>query len=409
MKKAIKLIAIALCFFLIVGCSKFDVLDNSSEFLDSVIFPIVEINENEVRDIQLEEADYEYESNTCYKKLNTRQKEIYKIIYAISEQMPKGFINLGESNNNIVNDIHIAYTAFLNDNVEVFWMPYKYSLGTLKSFSEAQASIAFSYSSNGTSIDYTVTKSQREKMKKLLDSIINNILSGTKNLDSVYEKEKYFNDRLCSRVSYTAEGDFVHTAYGALVNGGALCEGYSRAFKLLCNKAGIECDLISGKADGVGHMWNVVSVDGKYSYVDVTWNDTEGETDYLYFNISGQQLETSHSISPVIDDISPEQINSDTAFNFAKYNCNDISNTYFAKNDLVLDENYVKKASTRISELYYPGNEQISFLLTNKKFLEAIQNDDLSYITNIQKQLKKIRIDAYSLNRDVITFSVCER
>jgi len=61
---------------------------------------------------------------------------------------------------------------------------------------------------------------------------------------------------------------------------GPVCEGYARAFKVLCDRVSIPCVL----ADGVGiskpeaepllHIWNLVYPgDGFWYAVDVTWND----------------------------------------------------------------------------------------------------------------------------------------
>ena len=56
---------------------------------------------------------------------------------------------------------------------------------------------------------------------------------------------------------------------------GPVCEGYARAFKVLCNKVGIPCVLVDGDAGGP-HMWNYVQLDGAWYGVDVTWNDPSG-------------------------------------------------------------------------------------------------------------------------------------
>ena len=59
-----------------------------------------------------------------------------------------------------------------------------------------------------------------------------------------------------------------------------VCEGYSRAFKVLCKEMGIPCILMSGNArsnaqsKGEGHMWDYVQMeDGRWYAVDVTWDD----------------------------------------------------------------------------------------------------------------------------------------
>jgi len=57
-----------------------------------------------------------------------------------------------------------------------------------------------------------------------------------------------------------------------------VCEGYAKAFHLLCDLSDFENDIVcvnvSGDAGGA-HMWNIVKMeDGKNYLVDVTWNDS---------------------------------------------------------------------------------------------------------------------------------------
>lgn len=81
-------------------------------------------------------------------------------------------------------------------------------------------------------------------------------------------------------VSYYPEKPYApvtHTAYGALKNGVAVCEGYACAAKLMLNKLGIRTDIQVGVCtDGGGHAWNLVELDGEWYQLDVTWNDTSG-------------------------------------------------------------------------------------------------------------------------------------
>lgn len=104
-----------------------------------------------------------------------------------------------------------------------------------------------------------------------------------------YEKVVKFNTWLCDNVSYADEA--VNAAYGnasqmvgAFVSPHrAVCEGYAKAFKYLCDLAGIDCEIVTGlgKGDGVpggqgNHMWNYVRLDGNWYLVDTTWNCTSG-------------------------------------------------------------------------------------------------------------------------------------
>lgn len=58
----------------------------------------------------------------------------------------------------------------------------------------------------------------------------------------------------------------------------AVCDGYARLFKVLCQYAGIESTLVQGYARGIGssrfrtnHTWNALKVDSVWKLVDVTW------------------------------------------------------------------------------------------------------------------------------------------
>jgi len=95
-----------------------------------------------------------------------------------------------------------------------------------------------------------------------------------------YEQVKSLHDRLCGMVTY-GESAQARSPYGALVEGTAVCEGYAKAFKMLCDAADIPCVIVTGTgitsktaAGGENHMWNYVQMeDGKWYAVDVTWDD----------------------------------------------------------------------------------------------------------------------------------------
>ena len=106
------------------------------------------------------------------------------------------------------------------------------------------------------------------------------------------------NRHLVQSVAYPAVIDTrnaaLWTAYGALVEGEAVCQGYAAAFQLLMAHLGIPSVQTFGVAEGVDHVWNQVLVDGTWLSVDVTFNDpiysgrrpsdavlAEAETKYL--------------------------------------------------------------------------------------------------------------------------------
>jgi len=66
-----------------------------------------------------------------------------------------------------------------------------------------------------------------------------------------------------------------------LRKGKAICDGYARLFKKMCDIAGIESDIVPGYAKNkyyqvgvpmsVSHAWNTVKIDSAYYYLDPTW------------------------------------------------------------------------------------------------------------------------------------------
>lgn len=63
----------------------------------------------------------------------------------------------------------------------------------------------------------------------------------------------------------------VYTAYGALMEGNAVCQGYAMAYNLLLSKVGIEAEYVTSST--INHGWSLVEIDGTWYHVDVTWDD----------------------------------------------------------------------------------------------------------------------------------------
>ncbi|MDE7301971.1 MAG: hypothetical protein K2N60_01475 [Oscillospiraceae bacterium] len=118
-----------------------------------------------------------------------------------------------------------------------------------------------------------------------------------------YEKLKYFHDYLVLNCETDPEDEYADTIYGALVRKKALCEGYTKAFSYLCNLAGIENVIATGKTT-VPHMWNMVKLGGNWYHVDVTWDKPDDELHreypdvilYQYFMVTDSVIKNNHTI-----------------------------------------------------------------------------------------------------------------
>lgn len=91
------------------------------------------------------------------------------------------------------------------------------------------------------------------------------------------------------------EGSYAQSAYGALIKGKCVCQGYAEAYKRILDSAGIPCDIVSGKVikGGGWHAWNIVHLDNKkiHCHVDVTWDSNEGNNSAKYFLKGDREME----------------------------------------------------------------------------------------------------------------------
>ena len=72
------------------------------------------------------------------------------------------------------------------------------------------------------------------------------------------------------------------TAYGALVEGRAVCSGYASAMTLAMRCFGVPClsttgDYYPGNGAYYGHEWNIIQIGGEWTHEDVTFNDADDE------------------------------------------------------------------------------------------------------------------------------------
>lgn len=110
-------------------------------------------------------------------------------------------------------------------------------------------------------------------IRRIHDYIINN---------TKYDSNRVNNDLL----DYKS-----NVAYGTLLEGYAVCGGYSDAMQLFLDKMGIK----NFKVASSDHVWNAVYLDGNWYHLDLTWDDpvvSDGSDylDYSYFLINTNKL-----------------------------------------------------------------------------------------------------------------------
>jgi transglutaminase/protease-like cytokinesis protein 3 len=172
--------------------------------------------------------------------------------------------------------------------------PYEYY--SISNYSAGYSIVDGKVLSLDFNIQYNTTKAQEDE----LDNIVNSILSGIiKPGMTQGQKESAIHDYIVDNTKYDTS-DSRSSAYDAIINHSAVCEGYALAAYKMLNEAGIQTLAISGTANNNNHIWNLVNINGSWYHLDVTWDDplTSNYTNvktYNYFNLTDARIAADHS------------------------------------------------------------------------------------------------------------------
>lgn len=308
----------------------------------------------------------EVKTSYSYDNLSSdKLKELYMKIDENAEIASVGYITIDAPLNE--KQLTEAVEAYRDDHPEVFWLKSDFEYID----NDDSTSLFLSYSVQPDNSDPDRLKKAKEKFNKTVDKIID----GAPKNATDYELELYANDYLVENCVYDKEAaetediaGHENDAYGALVENKAVCEGYSRAFQLLCNRLGIDCISVSGTADGEPHGWNNIKLDGEWYEVDVTWNDTDGDTEfpiYDYFNLSSDKFSESHYTSPLYSEISlSEYENTDYYFNVFAPKCTGTKYYYYSYSCVtVYDINDSEEITNAIAQAAKYGEKYFDFVI----------------------------------------------
>ncbi len=205
--------------------------------------------------------------------------------------------------------IRQTVNAFIYDHPEIFWLENLFG---------------YTFIGEDTLVEFYSVLSADECQTAIhrFTSTVQAIADGIDANLSVYEKEKAIHDYLVKNCTYKSgvndatDGWQYFSAYGALINGEAVCEGYAKAFEVLLSMVNIESHTIRGQSHNVGHMWNVVKLNNQWYHVDTTWDDTDDKEGYEYFNLSSEYIQKDHTINTDIQLLDSAAIESNASMDY---------------------------------------------------------------------------------------------
>ena len=139
-------------------------------------------------------------------------------------------------------------------------------------------------------------------LEKAIEKALGSLLPGMDDLQKALVLHDWLTQHAAyDYINYLANSvpEASYLAYGPLVKGAGVCEGYAKAYQLLLGRCGIDAVMVS--SPGMNHGWNLVKLGGSWYHVDVTWDDptpdTLGKASHSYFLLSDGAIRSRGSSS----------------------------------------------------------------------------------------------------------------
>ena len=360
LSKKIRIMIICLALITISACSScrmfegFPVLNTESSVNAEPDESYAKTESKAVSDNSSKTASKSY-TDVCYKHLTSDEKQVF-------DELRNGLLSFKT-------DIKFSKPVVSVDDYHLFYKAVVNSIPN-EDFLDENSNYLYNDDNKITDVKpkYKCTKEQFEKKNKTLYAAADKVVANAKNY-TAYDKIRYFHDYLIKKCTYTVTGADIYSAYGCLVNGKAVCEGYSKAFSILCQRAGIASVLVSGTATNnqgntEGHMWNKVLFGKAWYNVDVTWDDMPGISkavaSYDYYFVNDEGFKANHTVEKN---------------RFVKYpSASSMKANYYVRNKLYVsgDQDPVELFKTAAGQAVKNQSELITLKFKDLKQLESV-------------------------------------
>lgn len=134
-----------------------------------------------------------------------------------------------------------------------------------------------------------------KKVKEVIDTYITNNMTQTEKIRAIHDyiiNNTIYDEAAAEKVKNNSVIDFTaHKANGALLDGKAICGGYSDAMATFLN----HLDIPNYKISSTNHVWNYVYVNNKWLHLDLTWDDPVTNTHqnmllHSFFLVTDEEL-----------------------------------------------------------------------------------------------------------------------
>ncbi len=330
---------------------------------------------------QTEQTGLYYGYSVISPKQQNLYREIYRALTDCEEYVEVSTLKTEELN--------YVFNCVMNDHPELFYVDgYQY-----KKYSVGDVVTKLYFYGN-----YTMRSAQIEQYKVRIEQRVSEILDILPDTTDEYEIAKAAYEYIINETQYDLEAENNQNICSVLFNKRSVCQGYAKTYQYLLQKKGIQAVLITGTANQDGHAWNLVKINGKYYYVDVTWGDASyilsdnqentsvPPINYDYLLVTTEDICETHQIDELY--VLPE--------------CTATEDNYYVREGLFLSYYDETKLATIFEKAYEANNNYVTIkclddliyedvrekLMDEQRVFEFIkgQGEQITYTENKQQR-----------------------
>ena len=203
-------------------------------------------------------------------------------------------------------DLSAIYEKLYYSEAELFVISSSYSYTTMLDGNISALIPTYQY-------EASEIPSALSDFRERTDAIISEMPTGLSPLGRVI----FLYDYLATHVVYDGS-DANFDAYGTLVEGKGVCQGYALLLRYLLRSVGVAAECVT--SDVLNHEWNIVKLGDAWYHLDVTWDDTDdtgelGQVDHSYFLLSDAAfMQGAHSATDWVSPVSASDTRYDGVF-----------------------------------------------------------------------------------------------
>ncbi len=265
----ILILIILVCFSGCKGTNKNESTSSNSSYSES------NLNYSDNENIYTAENIPDYANNGYYgKQLSGDQRIIYNTLvhYGKNNIEYKPCLVQGLSGKEI--DFGNVPTAVVFDYPEIFYFDKAVSARFEKGSGELIIEQKYD--------DFWTAVTDKQEKLALFNQTVDNIVDMANTYSNDFERALFVHDYLIDKAVYdfdiikkpSDQWGYAAGAYSCLIDKKTICEGFSKAYKLVLDRLGIECIIVADEKGDEPHAWNNIKLDGEWYIVDLTYDNS---------------------------------------------------------------------------------------------------------------------------------------